>query len=49
MESVDFMAFFYVRSMGEFLWVQVPLEVDCNERSKTQQQKGDRLWGRSVE
>jgi hypothetical protein len=36
-------------SMGAFLWVQVPPQVDRSERSEAQLHEGDRMWGGSVE
>ncbi|GAB2865411.1 hypothetical protein GCM10027277_37940 [Pseudoduganella ginsengisoli] len=42
-------AFSCAPSMGALMWVKVPPQADHSERSDAQLQKGDRLWGGSVE
>jgi|GEM_PF-2728265 len=42
-------AFFSAPSMGALLRVQVPSQVDHDERSEAQLHEGDRVWEGSVE
>ena len=41
--------FFFAPSMGALLRVQVPSQVDHDERSEAQLHEGDRVWEGSVE
>jgi len=43
------LAFFCAPSMGALLRVQVPSQVDHDERSEAQLHEGDRVWEGSVE
>ena len=43
------LCFFSAPSMGALLRVQVPSQVDHDERSEAQLHKGDRVWEGSVE